>query len=136
MRKILNYFKPFDYVFIVLALLISFIPNIITSAQFSGLSENGQSIAIVKINGVIVDEFPLSEENNQIIKTYHPNDNQYNIIEIDNNRARIKEDNSPDQVGVRTGWISKPGQTAICLPHGFILEISGKMAEDELILPL
>ncbi len=109
MRKILSYFKPFDYVFIIVSIIISFIPNVITNAH---LNDSGDAVAIVKIHGEVVDEFPLSE-GLEVEKTYYPNDNQYNIIEINNNQARIKEDNSPDQVGVRTGWIERPGQTAI-----------------------
>ena len=35
-----------------------------------------------------------------------PHDNQYNIIEIDGTRISDKEDNSPDQIAVQTGWIS------------------------------
>ena len=35
----------------------------------------------------------------------------------------LKEDNSPDQIAVRTGWISKPGQTSICLPHKLVISI-------------
>ncbi|WP_338489460.1 NusG domain II-containing protein [Ruoffia tabacinasalis] len=132
MRKILSYFKPFDYIFIIVSIIISFIPNVITNAHFN---DSGDAVAIVKIHGEVVDEFPLSE-GLEVEKTYYPNDNQYNIIEINNNQARIKEDNSPDQVGVRTGWIERPGQTAICLPHGLVLEITGQMAEDELVLPL
>lgn len=136
MRKILSYFKPFDYIFIVLAIVLSFIPNLITNARFSSLAEEGQNVAIVKVHGEVVAEYPLSEDGETIIETFYPAENQYNIIEVSNNQARIKEDNSPDQIGVRTGWISRPGQTAICLPHGLILEITGKMTEDELILPL
>lgn len=135
MRKILRYFRPFDYVFIVLTVLLSFIPIFITNARFNS-SENMQNIAIVKIHGEIVAEYPLSEDGGTVIETFYPNENQYNIIEISNNQARIKEDNSPDQIGVRTGWISRPGETAICLPHGLVLEITGTMTEDTLVLPL
>lgn len=135
MRKILRYFRPFDYVFIVLTMLLSFIPIFITNARFNS-SENMQNIAIVKIHGEIVAEYPLSEDGDTVIETFYPNENQYNIIEISNNQARIKEDNSPDQIGVRTGSISRPGETAICLPHGLVLEITGTMMEDTLVLPL
>lgn len=135
MRKILSYFRPFDYIFIVLAVVLSFIPIFITSARFSS-NDNMQNVAIVKIHGKIVAEYPLSEDGGTVIETFYPSDNQYNVIEISNNQARIKEDNSPDQIGVRTGWISRPGETAICLPHGLVLEITGTMAEDALILPL
>ncbi|MCJ0589119.1 NusG domain II-containing protein, partial [Enterococcus cecorum] len=38
-------------------------------------------------------------------------------------RIRVKEDNSPDQIAVRTGWIDTVGQTSICLPHQLIITI-------------
>ncbi|XJS09968.1 NusG domain II-containing protein [Aerococcaceae bacterium WGS1372] len=135
MRKIFSYFKPFDYIFIVLAIVLSFLPNLITNARFNS-NQDIQNIAIVKIHGEVVAEYPLSEDGDSVVETFYPSENQYNIIEVSNNRARIKEDNSPDQIGVRTGWISRPGETAICLPHGLVLEIIGKMSEDKLILPL
>ena len=47
---------------------------------------------------------------------YYPAKGQYNIIEIKDGKIRDREDNSPDQIAVRTGWISNPGQTSICLP--------------------
>ncbi|HAP9081438.1 TPA: hypothetical protein IWD14_002472, partial [Enterococcus faecium] len=38
--------------------------------------------------------------------------------------------NSPDQIAVRTGWISKPGQTSICLPHKLVISIEKKESTD------
>ncbi|MDO5741962.1 MAG: NusG domain II-containing protein, partial [Vagococcus sp.] len=46
-------------------------------------------------------------------------------------RIRVKEDNSPDQIAVRTSWISQPGQTSICLPHKLVIEIQGVTDDDE-----
>lgn len=135
LRKILNYFKPFDYIFILLAILISFIPNFITQMRYGNVEEMDK-IAIVKIAGEVVDEFPLEDNGQSLEKTYYPNQGQYNIIEIQGDQIRIKEDNSPDQIGVNTGWISRPGQTAVCLPHGFLIEVSGQISSEELILPL
>lgn len=135
MRKILNYFKPFDYIFIILAIMISFIPNIVTYYRFGNIADEDR-VAFVKIDGQVVDEFPLEEGGENFTKTYYPNEGQYNIVEVDGTRVRIQEDNSPDQIGVRTGWISNPGQTAVCLPHGFLIEVSGTVTGDELILPL
>lgn len=55
--------------------------------------------------------------------TLHPHSGEYNIIEVDGTRIRDKEDNTPDQIAVNTGWISKPGQQSICLPHRLIITI-------------
>ncbi|MCJ0593012.1 NusG domain II-containing protein, partial [Enterococcus cecorum] len=78
--------------------------------------------AIVKIKGKEVERFDLTKKQH-ILKTYYPNKKQYNIIEIYHGRIRVKEDNSPDQIAVRTGWIDTVGQTSICLPHQLIITI-------------
>jgi hypothetical protein len=50
-------------------------------------------------------------------------------------RIRVKEDNSPDQIAVRTGWISRAGQTSICLPHKLVVElVSANPADDDMII--
>lgn len=136
MKAIFKQFRPYDFVIIGLSILLSLTPNIVTAYMYGAQSTDQALVAIVKINGQEVDRFELVEGSEQEIKTYHPNPGQYNIIEKDGSQIRIKEDNSPDQVGVKTGWISRPGQTAICLPHGLIIEVLGSMADDELILPL
>lgn len=135
MQKILKTLKPYDYFFILLALFLSFLPTIITSIKYTKDQDHNQLQAIVKIHGEIVDRFTLAE-GQALEKIYYPNDGQYNIIQVEGKKIRIKEDNSPDQVGVLTSWISKPGQTAICLPHSLIIEVLGPTEEDELILPL
>lgn len=136
MKAILKQFRPYDFIIIGLAILLSLAPNIVTAFVYGNQTSDQSIVAIVKINGQEVDRFELEEGADQEIKTYHPNPGQYNIIEKNGDQIRIKEDNSPDQVGVKTGWISRPGQTAICLPHGLTIEVLGTMAEEELILPL
>lgn len=136
MKAILKQMKAFDYVIIVVCLIISFLPNIVTANIYSNSNDEQTIVALIKINGQEVDRFVLGDETEDFEKTYYPNTGQYNIIQKQGDQIRIQEDNSPDQIGVRTGWISQPGQTAICLPHGFIIEIQGKVDEDPLILPL
>lgn len=135
MKKIFRYFKPWDYILISLAIFLSFLPAIVTAINYS-MTPKVEAIAIIKIHGVEVDRFELYDGAENVQKTYYPNEGQYNIIEREGTHIRIKEDNSPDQIGVMTGWIHRPGQTAICLPHGLIIEIQGQMEEDELVLPL
>lgn len=138
MKSILTHFKPYDYILIAIAVGLSFLPLIITSRLYSNHS-NSELVAIVKISGKVVDELSLNSPK-EVIKTYHPNDKQYNTIEIKNGQIRVKEDNSPDQIAVRTGWISQEGQILVCLPHQFLIEITRKgqtdEAVDDLILPL
>lgn len=138
----MTYFKPYDYLLILVAIVISFIPLVVTSYYQSAATSSEALVAVVKINGKVADEFPLKKGGEHQEKTYYPQKGHYNIIEIDGERIRVKEDNSPDQIAVRTGWISQPGQVSVCLPHQLIIEIQGSSGhsyqdnEDELILPL
>ncbi|MDD3244152.1 MAG: NusG domain II-containing protein [Eubacteriales bacterium] len=46
-------------------------------------------------------------------------------VEVKDGRARVCASDCPDQVCVRTGWISRPGQTAVCLPNRLVVRVSG-----------
>ena len=52
------------------------------------------------------------------------------------NSIRIKGANCADQVCVQFGFLSRPGETAVCLPHKFIIEIEtvAGNADDETII--
>ena len=52
------------------------------------------------------------------------------IIEIAGDKARFISSDCPDQVCVHTGYVSKPGQSAVCLPNRVTLYIEGKEAPD------
>lgn len=144
MKEILKQFRPFDFILIGLAVLLSLAPTMVTTLVLNQPSqEKSHMVAIVKINGEVVDELPLGP-GEKMEKTYYPNSGQYNIVEIKDNDIRVREDNSPDQIAVHTGWITRPGQVLICLPHQLVIEIVEKgtsddgtdPSDDELILPL
>lgn len=139
-KSILKQLKLFDYILIGFTLVLSFLPAIFTYAHLTTDANEAKTIAYVRINGEVVDQFELSKDTPHQEKTYYPNEGQYNIIEVDGERIRVKEDNSPDQIAVMTSWISQPGQLSVCLPHNLLIEIKSVGREDtdeeELILPL
>ncbi|WP_090851652.1 NusG domain II-containing protein [Paraliobacillus sp. PM-2] len=129
MRNVLRVLKPFDIVIIALLITISFIPLTVFSMTKS--TEAGDEVVAVIIqDGEVIREITLTghEGNEQFI--IEGKGNQYNLMEVDNERIRIKEDNSPDQVGVKMGWKDKPGETIICLPHKLLVEIQAKNNEN------
>ena len=113
MKNIRKMVRPFDIIIITLLILLSFLPSIIF-ARNNTSDESGNIVyAIVSINGEEVDRFQLTgNTENQLIE-YNPSPGKYNIIEIDGERIRNKEDNSPQQISVRTGWIDSPGETSL-----------------------
>lgn len=132
--------RPFDGIIVILLLLGSFIPLIIFGYSTKNIDEDSSIYAVVIIDGEPVKEIELSEDTSHEMFTFYPSEGQYNIIEVDGTKIRNKEDNSPDQIAVKTGWISKPGETAICLPHKLIIEVkamdSSKETDDDVIIPL
>jgi len=144
MKQFSKYWKmvrPFDVVTILLLLVFSFTPIVVFAHQQSQIPEGAELVAVVTIGREVVDRFPLVEGGPHFTVLYTSDDglrgNQYNIIEVDGDRIRVKEDNSPDQIAVNTGWISRPGQTSICLPHQLMIRIEATnplLFEDELII--
>ena len=60
-----------------------------------------------------------------------PNNDQYNIVEVERTRVRVREANCPEQVDVKQGWLTRPGQTAVCLPHRVVVRLVSSSAPDE-----
>jgi hypothetical protein len=133
--------RIFDIILIAFFLLASLIPVGVFAWQQSQIPEDVALVAVIIINGNEVDRFRLYEDAQMLI-TYTAEDgltgNQYNIVEIDGSRIRVQEDNSPDQIGVFMGWISRPGQTIIVLPHRFLIRIElehPESYEEDIIIP-
>ncbi|MCM2982428.1 hypothetical protein CHH62_13705 [Niallia circulans] len=138
MRKYSKMIKPFDIIMVVLLLIISFVPMVVF-AMHQGKEEEGNKVmAVITQDGKVIREVELTghTENEQFM--IKGKGKQYNLIEVENEQIRIKEDNSPDQIGVKMGWKGIPGQTIICLPHKVLIEIVAekpeKAEEDGLIL--
>lgn len=52
-----------------------------------------------------------------------------NVIEVKDGRVRAKEANCPNQDCVHQGWIGKPGQQIVCLPHKLTVDIVDEGAQ-------
>jgi hypothetical protein len=48
---------------------------------------------------------------------------EYAIIEAQDGKIRIRQDDSPRQIGVQTGWISKPPQQVVNLPYRIVIHL-------------
>jgi len=123
---------------VVILLVISFVPMAVFAMNQSKEEEGNKVIAIITQDGKVIREVDLTghTENEQFM--IKGKGKQYNLIEVENEQIRIKEDNSPDQIGVKMGWKGIPGQTIICLPHKVLIEIVAEkpeeMEEDGVIL--
>ncbi len=122
MKTIKKLFRPFDIIIIVLLLVLSLVPSWIFAAN-NAYNESSNLYAVISVGGEELDRFLLTGNTEHQLITYEPAPGQYNIVEIDGERIRNKEDNSPRQVAVSMDWIEEPGQTIINVPHQFMIEI-------------
>ncbi|MBC8590830.1 NusG domain II-containing protein [Wansuia hejianensis] len=56
----------------------------------------------------------------------------YNLVEIGNEKVRVIEASCPDQIDVKQGYISKIGETIVCLPNRLVVEIKGMDIDQEI----
>jgi len=112
-------FKPGDFLVVVLILSLA----VISTALFAYGDAEATRVVISK-DGEVLYDINLEEVKERIdIK----NLSEYNeLIVIEDGKVRFEKSDCPDQVCVRTGWISKPGQAAVCLPAGIIVKIVGE----------
>lgn len=57
----------------------------------------------------------------------------YNVLEIGDKKIRSIDADCKEKVHMKQGWISKPGQTLVCLPHKLVVEIKAKDEKPPLI---
>lgn len=107
-------FKPLDLVVIVLLFLSSFSVLLLLPRQQAG------AVAQVRVHGQVVREIDLTKNQTW---TYRSKDGDYNVVKVENGAIRVVKANCRDQIDVKKGWISKVGQTIVCLPHSFVIEV-------------
>jgi hypothetical protein len=51
-------------------------------------------------------------------------------LEFSKGRVRVLSSPCPLKIGVRAGWIERPGELLVCLPNEVVVRISGRRAGD------
>jgi len=54
------------------------------------------------------------------------------VLEIKNNKIRVKESSCTEDVCIQTGWIEKPGDSIVCVPNRVVVRISGGERKEDL----
>ena len=119
-------FKKWDIILIVLLICLSFIPELVFGVMM-GKNYNG-TYAEVTLDGKFYKKILLSEhrgEDKIDVKTEYG----YNIITIKDQSIRILDSDCRDKICIKSGFISKPGQLLVCLPHKLMVEIKSNDTE-------
>ena len=80
----------------------------------------------VSIDGEVVAEYPLSEELEVEIKS----DGGYNILIIEDGRARVERASCPDGICAAHRAIFRDGESIICLPNKVVVEVHADYSSD------
>ena len=80
--------------------------------------------AVVLEDGTILLEVPADRLLAGGTVTFEANDYHY-VLAFEEGHIRFSEADCPDQICVKTGWISRYGQIAACAPGHLILKIEG-----------
>ena len=115
--------KPGDFIILIIVITIA----------LSSMAAFIQKDADISRAIIIKDGKTLYDINLNKVKkrTEIRDEGKYNeLIVLENGKVRFEESDCPDKVCVRTGWISRPGQSAVCLPAGIIIKIVGEYNED------
>mgnify|MGYP005982909307 CR=1 FL=1 len=125
-----SYLRPWDIIIILILAIGSFLPLVVFGMQNSDDSVTLQ--AVLKVDGKVVKTFDLTEGTPAYTYKYEDADGDYNLIEVDGSRIRIKEANCGDLACVRRGWISKSGETPIaCLPHNLYITVEASDGSED-----
>jgi hypothetical protein len=79
------------------------------------------TIAEIRVDSKLVKSITLRKGYNEEIRI--GGQTEYAVIEVEDGRVRIRQDDSPRQIGVQTGWISKPPQQVVNLPYRIVINL-------------
>lgn len=117
--------KKGDFILIVLIAVLA-----AGSWLYINSLKSDQVVAQVLQDGVVIQEIDLSTVEKPFQVRVEDGQGGYNIIAVERGRVRVIEANCPEQVDVLQGWISKPHQSLVCLPHRLVVKIVGQEKSD------
>ncbi|MBK8402327.1 NusG domain II-containing protein [Propionivibrio sp.] len=116
-------FRPGDWLLTALGLVACAVSFHL--AWQGGMAEK----AVIKRGGEIFAELDLSRNR----KIDVPGPLGVTTISVETRRVRVVSDPGPRQYCVRQGWLSRPGEIAICAPNQVSVQVQGgKEAYDSL----
>lgn len=108
-------------------IIVSFVLIAVISAVWFAISMNNKSKT--KYVEVYVDNTPYKSvkfSDNMPEQTFTVQTKYgWNTVHIANGKVNVENANCRDKICVKSGYISKTGQSIVCLPHKMIVEIKG-----------
>ena len=88
------------------------------------------SYAVIKVDGKVIKTLYLNSGETTIeVNGYQGGVNK---VVINDGKVSMTEADCPDELCVKTGKISRVGETIVCLPHRVVVEIKGSPDDDSI----
>lgn len=113
--------------FILIAVILIAIAALFGYTKFKDANEEAAVVAVYKDNE-LYKEIQLDEEVEFTIKDRE----HINKVKVHDNGVEVTEANCPDKVCVKTGFITKPSQSIVCIPNKLNIKIIDNNSSDEI----
>lgn len=88
------------------------------------------SYAVIKVDGKVIKTLDLNSGETTIeVNGYQGGVNK---VVINDGKVSMTDADCPDELCVKTGKISRVGETIVCLPHRVVVEIKGSQYDDSI----
>ncbi|KUG02814.1 membrane associated protein [hydrocarbon metagenome] len=88
------------------------------------LGKGDRITAVVSQNNTVIERIDLSTVKEP--RTITVSGDYHNIIKVEKDRIRFEKSDCPEQICVHTGWLTKYGDIAVCMPNKTIIDIEKK----------
>lgn len=127
-----EFIRKADIILLIFLLALGLAASAVLAVQ--GNDAGSDARVVIKSGGSVYASYPLSEKNTLVVPapqeagsdapgSEHPE--SYNIVIIESGSVSVSEASCKNQVCVRHGSISHPGESIVCLPNRLIVSIEG-----------
>jgi len=125
--------KKWDIILIALLICLSFLPELLIGSKQT--KQYSTTYAEITLNGRLYKTVPLSSHHG-ITEFTITTEQGSNVVEIKDAAIGIIDADCPDQICINMGFIAKPGQTVVCLPHKLMIEVkTDRTSNNDDIIP-
>lgn len=108
----------------ILLIGIIIVISLVALLLFNVLGKGDHIIAVVIQDNKVIERIDLSTVKES--RTITVSGDYHNIIKVEKDRIRFEKSDCPEQICVNTGWLTKYGDIAVCMPNKTIIDIEKK----------
>lgn len=113
-------------IILLIALVIAGLAASAVLALHRSESTDAEAKVVIKSGGKLFAEYPLSEDRDVDV----PADPGENLVRIKGGKVSVVSASCKNQVCVKHGAISKPGESIVCLPNRLVVSIESSGSDE------